>query len=168
MRWYAGIVFVAIISAVYGPFVALASDDQVTTPVALPDFGQPRADLTPEERAAFYDGQRLFTQQLPAFGPLYNDVSCASCHSIPTIGGSGDIEHAAYVGPQPDGRIMLYRRHALSGWSIPSRTPLVSRRIPPPLYGLGLVERIPDETIRAACGEGHADRAKLQGSVPKN
>src|SRR5262249_24519891 len=32
----------------------------------------------------------------------------------------------------------------------------------------GLIERIPDDTIRAACGKGHPDTAKLQGSLPRN
>jgi len=40
--------------------------------------------------------------------------------------------------------------------------------VAPPLYGIGLVERIPDDAIRAACGTGHPDRAKFQGASPRN
>ncbi|HSP99171.1 MAG TPA: di-heme oxidoredictase family protein, partial [Candidatus Dormibacteraeota bacterium] len=32
----------------------------------------------------------------------------------------------------------------------------------------GLVEQIPDEAIRAACGTGHPDPAKMMGSLPHN
>jgi CxxC motif-containing protein (DUF1111 family) len=131
-------------------------------------LGHPRADLTPEELAAFYAGEKLFAQPLPKLGPLYNDESCASCHSIPTLGGSGTIEHAAYMGPNENGKITLYRRHALAGWTIPVRPKNASRRVAPALYGLGLIEQIPDKTIRAACGQGHPDSAKQQGSLPRN
>jgi CxxC motif-containing protein (DUF1111 family) len=40
--------------------------------------------------------------------------------------------------------------------------------VAPPLYGLAAIERIPDETIRAACGTGHPHPAKLLGSQPVN
>ena len=131
------------------------------------ELGQPRADLTAEELAAFNEGKRLFTTKLPKLGPLYNDVACADCHSIPTVGGSGSPEHAAYMGPGGTD-VEVYPRHALAGWTVPARPANVSRRLPPPLYGLGLVERIPDSTIRAACGKGHVDFSKLQGALPHN
>jgi CxxC motif-containing protein (DUF1111 family) len=131
-------------------------------------IGQPRADLTAEERAAFNEGKRLFMQKLPGLGPLYNDEICANCHSIPTIGGSGDLDHAAYVAPGEGGDAEPYRKHALPGWKVPERPANVSRIVPPPLYGLGLIERIPDDTIRAACGQGHPDPTKFLGSLPRN
>ena len=138
-------------------------------------LGQPRADLTAAERAAFDAGQQLFTQRLPAVGPFYNGQSCGECHAIPTVGGSGDLEHVEYIAanpPAPDGRphgeIVVYRQHALPGWTAPTPPANVRRRIAPPLYGLGLIERIPDATIRAACGRGHAAGAKGQGTLPEN
>ena len=133
----------------------------------LARLGQPRPDLTADELAEFQAGKLLFTQKLPKLGPLFNDEACADCHSIPTLGGSGTLEHVAHMGPA--GRdVELYRRHALPGWTIPTRPSNASRRVPPPLYGLGLIEQIPDATIRAACGEGHVDLAKQQGSLPRN
>ena len=142
-------------------------------------LGQPRRELSAADLAAFERGKRIFVQRLPTLGPLYNDESCAACHFIPAVGGSGDLEHAEYMGPRnaagpprPDGRprgdTALYHRRALPGWAVPTRPPNVSRRIPPPLYGVGLIERIPDATIRAHCGEGHIDSAKLQGAEPRN
>jgi CxxC motif-containing protein (DUF1111 family) len=90
------------------------------------------------------------------------------CHAHPSVGGSGDLEHVAHMGPAKGGDVEVYRRHALAGWKIPERPANASRRVAPPLYGMGLIERIPDETIRAACGKGHPDRAKLQGALPRN
>jgi CxxC motif-containing protein (DUF1111 family) len=133
-------------------------------------LGQPRADLTAAELTAFNEGKILFTQTLPGLGPLYNARSCADCHAIPTVGGSGDLDHAMYLSPRPpparEG--VLYHTHALPGWTTLPRPVNAGRRIARPLYGLGLVERIPDETIRARCGQGHPLSAKLPSAPPQN
>ena len=134
----------------------------------LGQVGQPRADLTPVELDAFNKGRLLFTQKLPRLGPLFNAESCADCHSIPTVGGSGDLEHAPFLGPGPPSQPAFYPKHALPGWTVPTRPANASRRIPPPLFGLGLVELIPDDTIRAACGQGHPDPAKIRDTLPHN
>ncbi|MEO8603664.1 MAG: di-heme oxidoredictase family protein [bacterium] len=131
-------------------------------------LGQPFADLSAADLAAFEAGQQRFREALPAFGPLYNDATCANCHAIPTMAGSGDLAHAAYVGPGTDTEVHFYRTRALPGWTVEPRPPTVGPRLAPPLYGLGLVEQIPDATIRAACGRGHPDPAKPQGSLPRN
>lgn len=138
---------------------------------STPDIGQlgkPRPDLTPDELAAFNEGQKLFIQPLPYVGPFFNELACVNCHAIPTVGGSGDIDHAIFVGPAEGGDVEFYRKHAVPGFTIPPRPANVSRLLPPPLYGLALIERIPDATIRAACGQGHPDPAKLLGSTPVN
>ena len=134
----------------------------------LGDLGHPRPDLVADELAGFAEGQRLFTQKPPGIGPLFNDQTCSDCHSVPTLGGSGTLEHVAIMGPRAHGDIELYRRHALPGWKVPTPPPNASQRIAPPLYGLGLIEQIPDASIRAACRTGHVDTAKAQGSLPKN
>jgi CxxC motif-containing protein (DUF1111 family) len=75
----------------------------------------------------------------------------------------------AIVAPSQD-EFDAFRRHAMPGQTVPKPPPNASRRIAPPLYGLGVIERIPDETIRAACAAsgGHVDSAKQQGSLPRN
>src|ERR1051326_6660007 len=132
-------------------------------------LGHPRADLTPAELAAFAKGKRLFTVKPPTLGPLYNGETCGACHAIPTVGGSGDLAHATYLGPGTESEVTFYQTHALPDWTIPIRPAGVGPRIAPPLYGLGLIERISDDTIRSACGQGHPGRAKLRpGSLPTN
>jgi CxxC motif-containing protein (DUF1111 family) len=140
-----------------------------TVPQTLGPLGEPRPDLSPAQLAAFQAGKKLFVQRMPTLGPYYNAQACVECHMDPTMGGNGHPERAAFVGPDPSGDSRPYYAYALPGWTVPERPPGVSHRIPPPLYGLGLVEQIPDETIRAACkGRGHPDPAKDQGSMPKN
>jgi CxxC motif-containing protein (DUF1111 family) len=155
---------VVLASCLFGGSFARAEEPDST------GLGQPRADLSPAELAAVSEGKRRFIEKLPGVGPLFNDQSCAACHFIPNLGGSGDLEHAAIVGPGSGNDVEGYRRHALPGWTIPKPLPNASRRIAPPLYGLGLIERIPDDTIRAACAAsgGHVDLAKPQGSLPRN
>lgn len=132
---------------------------------------QPRPGLSPEQLAAFEAGKALFLQKPPTLGPLYNDETCANCHFVPTLGGSGDSAHAVYIAPDPasgDLEAHPYHKYALPGATVPDRPANVSRLLPPPLFGLGLVEQIPDGAIRAACGTGHPDPAKLMGSLPRN
>lgn len=143
---------------------------RAAAPAPLPPvgtLGQPRDDLTGAELAAFQLGQQHFMGPLPGFGPLFNEPTCLACHSIPTVGGGGDRSRAVFMGPG-GGDVTLYRKHAMPGFQVPVRPDDVSQRIPPPLYGLGLIEQIPDDTIRAACGDGHVDLAKQQGAAPAN
>ena len=58
-----------------------------------PALGEPLAGLTPEQRAQFQEGkkvfQRVFTPET-GLGPLFNGNSCAECHEKPVVGGVGD------------------------------------------------------------------------------
>jgi CxxC motif-containing protein (DUF1111 family) len=143
-----------------------------STMTDVEQMAQPRADLTAKELAAFNEGKKLFVQKPPGLGPLFNAERCSDCHFTPTLGGNAGVDvlrHAAFVAPDREtGDAVPYQSHALPGWTVPTPPANASRRIPPPLYGLGLIERIPDETIRAACGTGHPDRAKFLGSMPRN
>src|SRR5262249_37356105 len=55
-----------------------------------PNFGDPLPGLTADQLAQFTAGQTAFEQQegvADGLGPVFNDVSCANCHSSPAIGG---------------------------------------------------------------------------------
>jgi CxxC motif-containing protein (DUF1111 family) len=158
-------VFAGILaSCLYGASFAAAGESE------LAGLGRPRADLSATELAAFDEGKRRFLEKLPGLGPLFNDESCAACHFVPSLGGSGSLEHVAIVGPGEGNDVEGYRRHALPGWTVPKPPPNASRRVAPPLYGLALIEQIPDDTIRRSCAAsgGRAARAKPQGSLPRN
>src|SRR6185503_1497294 len=58
-----------------------------------PGLGEPLADLTPEQRAQFLEGKKVFQRVFEpkdGLGPLFNGNSCAECHESPVLGGVGD------------------------------------------------------------------------------
>lgn len=100
-------------------------------------------------------------------GPLYNAQSCAACHNSPTVGGMGrDVTGVAVrvARVNDDGVDLLVgrggpfaRAHSVAELGrpcsiepgAPPEANLVSLRNAPALYGLGLIDAIPDETILA-------------------
>src|SRR5262249_61999718 len=70
--------------------------------------------LTAAESARFAAGQAVFSREFTAetgLGPFFNNVSCASCHEEPAVGGAGafgeagegdvDTERHATAGDKP-------------------------------------------------------------------
>jgi CxxC motif-containing protein (DUF1111 family) len=131
----------------------------------------PIEGLTAEEQAAFARGDAEFGRAFApssGLGPLFNDVSCASCHSgdgrgtpanvLVRYGSAGD----GHGGPQLQTRAIQGAR--------PEQLPAGmawSPRLPPPVFGVGLIEAIPASAILAradptdADGDGISGRANL-------
>src|SRR5262245_44091891 len=60
----------------------------------LVSFGDPLPELPPAQLVEFTAGQAEFVAAEEAdegLGPVFNDISCAACHSSPTIGGDSNI-----------------------------------------------------------------------------
>ena len=129
-----------------------------------PGVGVPLPGLTPIEFTEFRLGLDDFTEVETAeegLGPAFNGTSCAVCHNVPGIGGGGVIAEVragyrdadgVHVGLNPAGDTLI---HMLSTPShacqpqIPDDVDVIARRAPIPLFGAGLVEAIPDDSIRA-------------------
>lgn len=121
--------------------------------------------------------QKVFTPRT-GLGPLFNGVSCAECHSHPAAGGSSsgglgsDIFETRFrvttsttflvdVVLQPEGAPVIMNRSVVDEFAaevpgcmlgpevLPPSTVAVSLRNTPPIFGGGLIEAIPDETILA-------------------
>ena len=132
------------------------------TPGGVP--GDPLPGVTPVELEEFRLGQEDFLEVETSdegLGPAYNATSCAVCHSLPAIGGTGHIAElrAARRGPRgefvaldPSGET-LFHLFSVPSHScqpvIPPDATIFARRVPIPLFGAGLVEAIPDETLLA-------------------
>jgi CxxC motif-containing protein (DUF1111 family) len=156
------------LSVLLSGVVALVACDQLTT-VAPPDgdvFDAPVEGLSPSELAAFARGDEEFGRQFApntGLGPIFNDVSCATCHSgdgrgllrnaLIRIGSDADSFQNSVGGPQIQDKAIP---GALAE-QLPSGIPY-SLRLPPPVFGAGLIEAIPEAAIVA-----NADPADLDG-----
>ena len=131
-------------------------------PTATP--GDPLPGVTPVEFEEFRLGLDDFLEvETPeeGLGPAFNGTSCAVCHSVPAVGGSGSVAEvrAGRRGPRgefialdPSGE-SLFHLFSVPSHScqpvIPPEATIVARRVPIPLFGAGLVEAIADETLLA-------------------
>jgi CxxC motif-containing protein (DUF1111 family) len=140
-----------------------------------PDAGEvldgPVDGLSPTEMAAFIRGDQEFGRRFaPAtgLGPIFNDVSCAACHSgdgrgrpgnaLTRIGSPDDDMHRPLGGPQIQDR-------AIPG-AVAEATPAgipISLRLPPPVFGVGLIESIPDSEILRYADPDDADGDGISG-----
>lgn len=140
--------------------VTIACDTLFTEPPPAEDlFDAPLEGLSPEELAAFVAGDErfgtLFTRGT-GLGPIFNDRACDACHSGD---GRGRPENALVrisrgSDPARDVGGPQIQDRAIPG-AVPERVPEgvdVSVRLPPPVFGVGLIEAIPAERILA-----HAD-----------
>lgn len=159
LRGMAGfLVAVTVVSAACGTLMTTEPD-----PGDVMDG--PLDDLTAEERAAFAAGDAQFEKPFAiteGLGPIFNNVSCAACHSGDGRGRPENVltrfsmagDPVPYMGgPQLQERaIPGAEAERLPGgveWS---------RRLPPPVFGAGLIEAIPVDSILA-----HADPDDTDG-----
>jgi CxxC motif-containing protein (DUF1111 family) len=136
-----------------------------TAPRAEDLMDGPLPGLTAEELAAFIHGDEAFGRAFtPAegLGPIFNNVSCAACHSGDGRGrpenGFFRFSVGADLVPELGGPQVQNR--AIAGAVAEELPPGVqsSFRLPPPVFGVGLIEAIPEATILS-----HADPADADG-----
>lgn len=127
---------------------------------AVAGFGDPLPGQTPQQLELFLEGRDDFLEVETAdegLGPIFNGLSCAQCHSVPTVGGGGFINEVRAGRLRADGRFEeLPGGSLVSLFSIP---PHIAQEIVPaeanvvafrrslPLFGAGLIEAIPDDAI---------------------
>ncbi len=148
--------------------------------------GDPLPGISPVEFSEFRIGLEDFTEVETAedgLGPAYNGTSCAVCHNLPAIGGGGVMlemraayrdESATIRGLNAAGDTLMHMfstpNHSCQA-VMPDEANIVARRAPIPLFGAGLVEAIPDDTIRAMedpfdrNGDGVSGRAAIVSDV---
>jgi CxxC motif-containing protein (DUF1111 family) len=152
---------------------SMVACDQLTT-VAPPDgdvFDGPIDGLNDAEMAAFARGDGEFERQFApntGLGPIFNDVSCATCHSgdgrgqlrnaLFRIGDDTDGFQAAIGGPQIQDKAIPGALAEMVPTGIP-----VSVRLPPPVFGSGLIEAIPEAAIVANADPDDLDGDGISG-----
>jgi len=140
--------------------------------------GGPLPGITPSQFAEFRLGLDDFTEVETAeegLGPAFNGTSCAVCHSVPAIGGSGVILEVRAGYSAGAGQASALNEtgdtliHMLSIPThscqpiIPDDVNVIGRRAPIPLFGAGLVEAIPDESLLALADPDDRNRDGVSG-----
>ncbi len=158
-------------------------------PIPVVNLGDPRADLTTDELAAFDRGRVLFVKRfMPSegLGPLYNATSCSSCHSTPVPGGASQLYRNFYLAQYGFAPFLL----SLPGLPSPvvpafgstnslpfslengrNRIPVMLGGLPVkqdqrngiPVFGTGLFEFITDATILANADPDDVDNDGISG-----
>jgi CxxC motif-containing protein (DUF1111 family) len=128
-------------------------------------FGDPLSGLTTEQSNRFDEGKDEFSEEetvADGLGPVFNGKSCAECHSGPAVGGDSDITEtrfgtitnhrfdplAQFGGSliQSQG-IGLVNSCNIVGEMVPSQATIMAERKTTPLFGLGLVDNVPDRVF---------------------
>jgi CxxC motif-containing protein (DUF1111 family) len=168
MRHMTTLVFVAITGVLILLLAQQRTDSQTREYLTNPLPG-----LTPEQLVDFNAGLDEFEEVdnvEEGLGPVFNGKSCAECHAVPSTGGSEPNVGVARetrisrilkgrfdpldgsVSVDRGGQLLQQRAISVPGCSaqaevVPPEATLVSSRNSTPLFGLGLIEAIPESTI---------------------
>lgn len=171
----ARLVRTAVAAAVLG---GCAPDDPVGA-----EPGAPLPGLTEAELAEFRAGAALFNRVYSpeeGIGPLFNENQCSACHTSPAPGGTTGFERVvkgtrfgedgvcdplAHEGGENvrTQATPLMRALGVERQEDPPSATEIGRFTTPFLFGLGLVEAIPDQTILAREDPGDADGDGVSG-----
>lgn len=134
-------------------------------------FDAPFAELSAGELRVFLTGDAEFSRRFApstGLGPVFNNASCFSCHSAD---GRGRIENSLVRLGTPDNGFLAHlggpqiQDRAIAGAiaeTVPDGVPL-SRRLPPPVFGMGLIEAIPEASILANADPDDANGDGVSG-----
>ena len=136
-------------------------------PPARGGFGVPLRGLTPGELQRFTDGRDAFAAVEGAddgLGPVFNGTSCGGCHNVGAIGGGSELVETRF-GTTTNGAFDPMTAHGGSliqttgigvagacsfvGEVVPADATIVAGRRTTPLFGLGLVDAVPESTLLA-------------------
>jgi CxxC motif-containing protein (DUF1111 family) len=129
-------------------------------------FGAPFPHLNQAALALFDAGVAQFVEvEGPAdgLGPVFNDSSCAHCHSVPVTGGGGTTLETRFgavdagsFDPLVEFGGSLIQAKGIGqvgscdyvGETVPPQANVVAQRRTIPLFGLGLVDSVPQSTFQ--------------------
>jgi len=131
---------------------------------------------TPREFEEFRIGLedfRSIEEASEGLGPLFNGTGCASCHNVPVIGGGSPMTEMRAGARDADGNFRvvggttLYQLFSIPDHrcqsAVPADATIVARRMSIPLFGAGLIEAVPDETLLALEDPFDRDRDGISG-----
>lgn len=155
---------------------------QTPPPYTETEPGLPLPGLNQAELEAFAAGQAFFNQPFTeeeGLGPLFNQDRCGSCHDLPTSGGHGaepvtkvsrfDPVEGCSTLPEHGGDLLQTvviesaRAMGFGAERIPPEATAVTEIRAPAVYGLGLVEGIPEADILRSADPDDLDGDGISG-----
>jgi CxxC motif-containing protein (DUF1111 family) len=146
-----------------------------------PQFGQPLAGLPPDVLALFEAGQEKFEAAEEVgggLGPVFNDVSCVACHSNPKVGGDSNITETRFgritrgmFDPMTEfgGSLLQVRgvdpAHGCGPETVPPEATIIAKRKTTSLFGLGLVDNVPDGALLELARAQRANTPEVAGQA---
>jgi CxxC motif-containing protein (DUF1111 family) len=167
-------------------WVAGCRGEPSSTVVSAP-IGDPLPGLTAGEVARFEIGRSLFGRQFTpetGLGPRFNENSCDACHTGPEVGGTGETIITRASRFDDDGRCDLLpaeggenlrlrvtpQAEALGAQrpKVPVSATHHARFTIPFLFGLGLVDAIPQSTLDDLADPADSDGDGISGRVGRD
>ena len=154
-----------------GAIVLTGCDAVLTGPPNDSDIMDgPLPGLSDEESRVFALGDAAFERSFsPAegLGPIFNNTACAACHPGDGRGAPENILVRIGVAPDLDRSVggPQIQDQAIQGAVAEVIPPgvLLSHRLPPPVFGVELIEAIRQETILALADPDDADQDGISG-----
>lgn len=127
---------------------------------AKPVLGDPLPGLSTDQLNLFIDGKDDFENEEDVesgLGPIFNETSCVACHASGATGGAS-ARNVTRFGRTTNGVFdpleslggSLLQDHAIlpaAAETIPVQANTIIHRNPTPLFGLGLIDAIPEAAI---------------------
>ncbi len=170
-----------ILATLFGGLLACGSGQDAVSG----EPGTPVHGLQPAELNRFHAGRELFEKVYSpeeGLGPLFNENQCSACHTLPATGGTTGFERVVKATRflRPGACDLLVheggenvrtqatpqlRSHSIDRQPMPASASEIGRFTPPFLFGLGLIEAIPEEAILGRADSGDADGDGISGRV---
>jgi CxxC motif-containing protein (DUF1111 family) len=164
----------------------IAACEPAPAPVAG-EPGTPVPGLTEAEATRFNAGLMMFNKIFSpeeGLGPAFNENQCSACHTVPAAGGTTGFERITkatrHGGPGACDPLSdeggenvrskvtpLVSAAGVERETIPAGATEIGRFLPPFLFGLGLVEAIPDEVIVARADPDDKDGDGISGRAAR-
>jgi CxxC motif-containing protein (DUF1111 family) len=135
-------------------------------PTGGPNLGDPLPNMTQAETDNFNAGKGIFQEVegvADGLGPVFNDNSCTACHNGGAVGGgstrletrfgrtaNGVFDPLESLGGslKQDQGIGLFNGVNFTAEVVPPQANTVAHRRTTPLFGLGLVDNVPDAVLQ--------------------
>jgi CxxC motif-containing protein (DUF1111 family) len=146
---------------------ALEEDER--TGAVSEDFSRPHPGLTADELARFEAGLEEFSGTegvADGLGPVFNENSCSTCHAVGGVGGGSNVFETRFgrrgrgvFDPLAQLGGSLIQRQGIgsegaptpdcsfAGETVPPEADVTALRRSTPLFGLGLVDAVPDSAL---------------------